>query len=100
MRLSGDRDQLTDVGLAVVAAEALQRARVGVGEGEAGLAALALVTAGGPELAVVAEADRVRPLPVEGRLQVFAEAGRRERQVERGEVLEREVPAAGGQVQD
>src|SRR3954451_5924144 len=99
MRLGRHRDQLADVGPAVVAAEALQRARAGGGEREADRPALALVAAGGPELAVFAEADRVRPLAVEGGLEIFAEAGGGELQVEGREVLEREVPAAGRQPQ-
>src|SRR5882672_6159417 len=82
VRLGGDGDQLADVGLAVVAAEALQGAGAGAGERELGLPTLALVAPGRPELTVVAEADRVWPLAVERRLQRLPEARRREGQVE------------------
>src|ERR1044071_9144456 len=99
MGAGGDRGELADVGLAVVAAEALQGAGVGAGEPELRSSALAAIAPGGPELAAVAEADRVRALAVERRLQWLAEARCGQGQLEGREVLDREVPAAGWQLQ-
>src|ERR1700709_1609459 len=81
-------DELAEIGLAGVAADALQGARRRRREREPDPAAVALVTAGGPELTVAGKADRVRPLAVARRPQRHPENGRRQGQGERREGLE------------
>src|ERR1044071_1379347 len=76
VRFGADGDELAQFGGAGVAAEVLQGARVGGGNGEADFAARAVDRAGGPELAVAGEADRARALAVERRPQRLAEAER------------------------
>src|ERR1044072_7055274 len=99
MRRWGNGNQVADLSFAFVAAEPLQGAGLLGGDREGDRAAVADDLAGRPVLTVAGEADRARALAIERRDQGLTKAWRAQRQLEGGEVLQREPPAPGRQPQ-